>query len=568
MRRAATIALVAAVRHRVELRRRRDHPQLGLAVFLGAAVGTLFVVGSLPIPYYEAFWPEPGAFHYGTLVADEPDRVLVRAREIAAIALVVIAGLAGLSATTSEDWDSPPVELLTAVPLPTAILGVLGDELLESSWFVVPVAVAGSLAFAAGTGQPVVLVGVLFGSLVIVATGLVIGTAIGIGTRAAIRGSPRLYRSRNAVGFVALFVTFVGLVASRTAGGALARTPLGWYGDLLLVTTAGVDATLAYGVVATVGSGVSLAAALAVVVVSARVLWFAEVDHDHDHSHEHERDDRSHTPTTETNGVDTESTASTATDSSVQSPLETTLGHVLSRPTMAVTRATWRRIRRSPNALVFVVLPFAIVGPATANVAIQWPQLVPVLVTLYAAAAVGLGTTLNPIGNERIALPAILTTPTGRRSVLRGHAVAALVPGVPTAVTVAIVAGSVTGYSVGQLAALVVVAVALTVGGVGVSLGIGSFLPNLKGPTAASLSPPELYAMVGYLFAMSLLSTPAFAGFAAIGSGNANPSELPTLPIYGPAFAVVVTVLLAGSVGFAGYRYAARTLDRYEAGGE
>lgn len=561
MRRAATIALVAAVRHRVELRRRRDHPQLGLAVFLGAAVGTLFVVGSLPIPYYEAFWPEPGAFHYGTLVTEEPGRVLARARETAAIALVVITGLAGLSATTSEDWDSPPVELLTAVPLPTAVLGVLGDELLESSWFVAPVALAGSLAFGAGTGRLAVFAGVLLGSAAIVTTGLVTGAAIGLGTRAAIRGSPRLYRARNALGFVALFVTFVGLVVSRTAGGVLARTPFGWYGDLLLITTPGVDATVAYGVVALVATGAALAVALTVVVASARVLWFAEIDHEHDSG-------RAHASGGNSDGTGSEPADTTTSQSSASSSLEAALDRLLSRPTMAVARATWRRIRRSPNALVFVVLPFAIVGPATANLAAQWPRLVPVLVTLYAAAAVGLGTTLNPIGNERIALPAILTTPAGRRSVLRGHAVASLVPGVPIAVAVAVVAGSAIGYSVGQLAALVVVALALTIGGVGVSLGIGSFLPNLKGPMAASLSPPELYAMVGYLFTMSVLATPAFAGFAAGGAVNANTNAngLSALPIAGPAFAAVLTILFAGGAGFAGYRYAARTLDRYEAG--
>ncbi|WP_207586704.1 hypothetical protein [Halomontanus rarus] len=554
MKRAATIALVAAVRHRVELRRRRDHPQLGVAVFLGAAVGTLFIVGSLPLPYYGSFWPEPGAFHYGTLVAEEPGRVLARGRETAAIALVVITGLAGLSATTSEDWDEPPVELLTAVALPTAIFGVLGDELLESSWFVVPVAIAGSLAFVAGTGRLAVLAGVLVGSLAIVTTGLVAGTAVGLGVRAAIRGSPRLYRSRNAVGFVALFVTFVGLVASRTAGGALARTPLGWYGDLLLVTTPGVGANVASGAVALVATGAALAVALTVVVASARVLWFAEVDHDHDR-------DR-----TRASGDESDGTRSETIQSSVTAPLEAVLERLCSRPTMAVARATWRRIRRSPNALVFVVLPFAIVGPATANLAARWPRLVPVLVTLYAAAAVGLGTTLNPIGNERIALPAILTTPAGRRSVLRGHAVASLVPGVPIVVAVAVVAGSAIGYSAGQLAALVAIALALTVGGVGVSLGIGSFLPNPKGPTPASLSPPELYAMVGYLFAMSVLATPAFAGFAAIGAVNANATGLPALPVAGPVLGVALTTLLAGAAGFAGYRYAARTLDRYEAG--
>ncbi len=526
-----TIALVIAVRHRVELRRRRKHPQLGFAVLLGATFGTLSIVGQLPLPRYERLWPEPGAYHYGTLAATHPDAVLALAREVAAVAIVVIAGLASLTAVVSDDWEDPPVELVTAVPLPAAILGVLGDELLESAWFVGPVAIGGGLAFTAGTGRLVTVVGTAVGAAAVVATGLLAGTAAGLGFRTAIRRSPRLYGARYAVGAVTLFLTFMGLGISRAAGAALARSPLGWYGDLLLATTPAVPTASGRVLLALAAAGGVLATALAAVVATARSLWFAETVLDD-------------------GTVDADGS---------RSRFEPFLARLVAPRTAAVVRATWRRIRRSPRAMIYVLLPFALVGPASVELSASRPGFVPVLVTLYAASAVGMGTTLNPLGNERVALPAILTTPGGRTSVLHGHAVAALLPGAPFVVAAAVVTGLFGGYPPAALLALVVAALALVVAGVGVSLGVGALLPNLEGPANATLVPPELYAMFAYLLAMSVVASPSLAGFGDAAFGHSPPTSA--------AVATVLTVALAAVAGTAGYRYAARTLERFEADG-
>ncbi|WP_255169101.1 hypothetical protein [Natrononativus amylolyticus] len=531
MSRSRTIAFIAAVRHRVELRRRRKHPQLGLAVLLGATVGVLVIVGSLPLPLYAAFWPEPGAYHYGTVAGENAAAVAALTREIGAIGVVVVTVLAALGATTSDDWEEPPVELVTALSLPTAIAGVLVDELLENAWFVGPVAVAGAVAFAAGTGAPVTAVGALVGGLAVVLTGLLAGTAAGLGVRALIRRSPRLYAARYGVGIVVVFATFMGLALSRTAGGALAATPLGWYGDLILVTTPDGGADPVRALAALVGSAGIAALATATVLVAARSLWFAEAVLDD-------------------GTVDADA-------GGLAGSLTVGLEAVSGRQTAAVVRAVWRRIGRSPRAMIYVVLPFALVGPVTAEISSAQPAFVPPLVTLYVAAAVGMGTTLNPIGNERIALPVLLTTPGGRRAVLRGHALAALVPGVPLAVAVAVVTGVVGGYDGVSLVALVAVGAALTLASVGISLGVGAFLPTLEGPMAASLTPPELSAMVAHLLAMVLLALPAFAGFWLVGSGSS----------LAPA-GVAATSIGAVAAGLVGYRYASAALERYEAGGE
>ncbi|MFC7232439.1 hypothetical protein ACFQMM_15510 [Saliphagus sp. GCM10025308] len=145
---------IAAVRHRVELRRRRRHPQLAAAVVLGATFATLLLVGTVPVPVYESVWPEPGAYHYGTLVGTESDRVLERTRELAATGLVLTAGLGVLGATTSDGWETPPTEAVTAVPLPSAIGGVLGAALLEHGWFVAPATLGLSWRSRLGRGRP------------------------------------------------------------------------------------------------------------------------------------------------------------------------------------------------------------------------------------------------------------------------------------------------------------------------------------------------------------------------------------------------------------------------------
>lgn len=524
---------ITVVRHRIELRRRRDHPQLLAAVVLAATFGTLLVVGSLPLPVFEVIWPEPGAYHYGTLVGAESDRVLVLTREIAALGIVATVALGALGATTSDDWEEPPVEIVTAVPLPAAILGVLGDELLESSWFVAPAVAGGALAFTAGTGTVATFVGAATGGALMLATGLLAGTAIGVAIRASIRRSPRLYAARYGVSVVVLFVTFMGLAASRTAGTALAATPLGWYGDLLLVTTPDVGAVPARGALALLASLVLIPAAVGTVIVAGRSLWFAEAVLD-------------------------DGTVSRSSRGRVGKVVDRLLERAVGRATAGAVRTVWRRMRRSPRAMVYVVLPLAFVGPVTAEVGTTAPGLLAPLVVFYAACAVGLGTTLNPLGNERVALPLVQTTPGGTDAVLRGHALAALLPGLPLVAAVAALVGLAAGYPSWALAGFVVTATLVTVAGSSLSLAAGTYLPNLEGPTEATLSPPELYAMFGYLAAMSLLSAPLFVGYGA-GLG---------LSPLGTTATVAVTVLVGYGFGSRGHRYASNRLETFDDDGE
>ncbi len=524
--RARTIALVAAVRHRAEVRRRRAHPQLLFAVLVGAVVGTVAVVGWLPVPVYGRLWPEPGAYAYGTVVGSEPDVVLALAREFAATAVVAVAALAVFGALASTGWDDPPTEVVTAVPLRTAIDGVLADDLLEAGWFVGPLSVGGALAFTAGTGASVTILGALAGVAAVLVTGLLVGSATGLAVRASARRSPRLYAARLPVGFVFLSVTFVTLAAGRTAGSWLATTPLSWYGDLLLVTTPGVASDPTRALAALALAGVVGLASLAAVRRAARSLWFAEAPLE-------------------------EGTVDAAGRSAADAALE----RLLDRPTAAATRATWRRIRRSPRAMLYVVLPVAFVGPVALEVSVRSRALVPILVTVYVAAAVGLGTTLNLPGNERVALSTVRTIPGGRRSVARGHAVAALLPGVPIVVGVATAAGVAVGYAPTQLLALALVAVVLAIAGVGLSLGVGTFLPKRRRVVDSSLVPPELSAMAVFCLVLAVLAAPAFVGLTSSALGESSRS---------PLVAVSLTTLLAGTAGGLGYRYAVGALDRPE----
>ncbi len=527
----AIVALIAATRHRKALRHRREHPQLGLAVGLGAAVGVLFVVGSLPVPYYDAFWPEPGAYWYGTRVAAEPETVVAVVREVSAVAVVVVLALSALTAISADDWERQPVELLTAVSVSTAAVGVLLDKLLENGWFVGPAALAGSVTFAIGTESPLAVVGALTGSLALLVTGLTAGTALGLGLRLAIASSSRLYSLRYGLGSVALFCIFMILVLSRTVSERLAATPLGLYGDLVLATTpaAGIEpgrALAALGVTGTITTG-----ALLLVVFASRRLWFGD-------------------------GVapSTPPASDAPTATAPHSRRDRLLEAALSRPTAAVVQTVWHRMRRSPRALLYVLFPLAIIGPATLEVGVRLPTLVPVLVALYSSAAVGMGTTLNPLGNERVALPLLRTTPAGPRSVLRGHAIAACVPGLVAVSVLTLPVALLLSASPLTAVGLLIGALSLTIGGVGLSLGIGSFLPNLEGPQATTLSPPELYAMFCYLLGLGMAGSPIIVGIGLVGT----PSPLVV------AGSVLGTTLLSLCAGWLGYRYALSTLERSE----
>ncbi|USZ70559.1 hypothetical protein [Natronosalvus halobius] len=522
---------IAAVRHRVELRRRRRHPQLAAAVVLGATFATLLLVGTVPVPLYESVWPEPGAYHYGTLVGTESDRVLERTRELAATGLVLTAGLGALGATTSDGWETPPTEAVTAVPLSSAITGVLGAALLEHGWFVAPATLGAALAFTAGTGSPATLAGAVVGGGAILLTGLLAGTAVGVAIRAAIRRSPRLYSARYAVSVLLLFVTFVGLAVSRRVAGVLGSTPLGWYGDLALATTPGLEAgPVQAGAALLVATGV-IPLALGTTLVSGRSLWFAETVLD--------------------DGIVSDSRPGRPTRF-VGRALEARFG----RATAGATAAVWRRMRRSPRAMLYVVLPLAFVGPVTADVSTTAPALLAPLVVLYAASAVGLGTTLNPLGNERVVLELVRTTPGGPDAILRGHALAALVPGVPVVATAALLVGAAAGYPPLTSVGFAVAATLVTIGGTGLSLAVGAYLPNLEGPTPASLSPPELYAMLVYLAAMVVVASPLFVGF---GTEIAD-------SLVGIAATVALCGVSGGVAGLGGYRYARRRLEAFEPG--
>ncbi len=519
------VRLIAAVRHRVELRRRRRHPQLLAAVVLGAAFGTVLIVGTVPLRGLEAIWPEPGAYHYGTVVDSDGAAVLARTRELAAIVLVATAALGALGATTSDDWEQPPVEVVTAIPLPAAIVGILGDELLESGWFVGPVVAGGALAFTVGTGDPRTAMGAAVGGVAVLLTGLLSGTATGVAFRAAIRRSPRLYAARYALSVTLIFVVFMGLAVSRTAGTALAATPLGWYGDLLLWSTPGIEANRTSAGFALLLTAMAIPLTIWTVIVGGRSLWFAETVLDD-------------------GTVDDE-------PGSLGRILGAVLVRVAGRPSSHATRTVWRRMRRSPRAMVYVVLPLAFVGPVTLEVASTSPTIVPPLLVLYVAGAVGLGTTLNPLGNERVALALIRTTPGGVDTALRGHLLAALVPGLPIAGGIALFLALVAGMPPPVAVAFVVSALAITAGGCGLSLAVGAYLPNLEGPTDASLSPPELYGMFGFLLALSLPTAPLIVGFAT--GAVASPA--------GAITTALATVAIAGVLGRRGYRYARYRLE-------
>lgn len=527
MSRHDTVARIAFTRQRRKLRHRRKHSQLFFALVLGVSMGVVLVVGRLPLPLYESFWTQPGAYHYGETLSTDPAATIAVAREVGAVAFLAAAVLSALSTALTDAWEEPPAELATAVPTRVAVAGVAIDELLENGWFFLPLSAAGVVAFVAGAADPLAGAGLVVGTAALLATGLLVGTSCGLGVRAAFRASPRLYAARFAIGPLVVFGVYLALFGSRLVGGALAASPLGWYGDLLLSTAAAGNSTHALAALA--ASATVLGAATISLPRLVEAFWFADPAVD--------RDD----------GADSASGSATRADA--------TLDRLCTPPTAAVVRATWRRMRRSPRALFYVLLPAGIVLPVSAELATARPGLLPAIVATYVGAAAGMGTALNPLGNEVRSAATIGTTPGGLRATVRGHAMAALLPGWPIAAALAGGAALAIGLPVSVAIVLALAGAVVATIGVGIALGVGAFLPNLEGTNPGTLAAPTIHATGLYLFAMGLVATPLLGGtYAATTGGTAITAPLPALA------GLVGTAAIGGLLALSGYRYAARAI--------
>ncbi len=523
-----------------------------IAIALVIALGPITAVGVL-------FLPELGErAAAGSLSAAGSATVAEYVTGGTALLWLFLVVMSIMRAVTTTADVGEPAFLLLSTSVRNAVVGLVGAEIARFLvWVVLPtVAFAGAFASGAGTVSPV-LVAPLF-LVVIIATAVPVGFAVGVWVRHLITAYEPIARYRTLL-FAAFWVAYFGVIMTggineiaATLFRHLQASPLGWPGHLLLVAVPVVDASAAALGGAAVGSLLVVGAALVVGTAGARTHWFADPFRSED---------------------DAEPTAERADDR-----LTGVLSGVLRRPVRTVTVTAIRRTKRSPIRLAYVGYPLLgalgfvqqIVESGTV------PSFMAALFCLYVVWAAGALFTLNPLGDLGPALPAVVTSTLTGRDAIRGRIVAAALVAVPFAAVFPLVLGLVSPLSLERTALLVAGTVVGAVVTPALASGIGSAFPrfgsvNITNNREAVM--PSKTAFLVYTLAIALPAIAAavlyleapetIAGLLRVATAW---TPLPDLEVSARAITigawiVLVAGLLAPPLS---YRYAVERFDWYD----
>ncbi len=522
---------IARIKFRRLLRVARTKPWLGVVQAFTLVTGIGIVVGRVPVPILESVLRDPGAYVYGQrLGAGEVAPVRRTVAGVAGIGVVFVALVTILQTYTAyANRKSTADAQLVAVSVETYAASQLLVFAGFVGAFVLPIVAAAGLALAVGAGDPTLFVTTLAAGVGVVVLGTAVGFVAGLSILRAFQTAPRIREHRLAVGGPLAVVYFALFVESRRAGDLLGGTPLGWYGDLALLPSGVGDPVGALAAVAVTGPLAVVAGAAGVRIGSA--VWLADPPKTDD-----------------------------AETGDGRSRVAALVRATCARPTAAVARANWLRLTRAPKALFFMAMPIVIVGSTSAELTRVIPGSVPMVVALYGGLAVGMGVTLNPLGNEGAVLPAAVLAPGGERHLVHGYALAMALPGVPVVAAATLIAGLFwTTLPLWVVLATVAVGAAVAVTGTVVSLAIGGVLPNYDGldPTDSSATKmPKPRAAAVYAVSMSLLGAPAFAGLYAPTPGVSE--------AVAGAVGFGLTLVLCGVVGRVAYRRAVALFRTHE----
>lgn len=526
--------LVGVVSLRRQYRKVRSHRWLAFLQAFSVLFGVVVAVGHLPVPGYASVWPEPGAYEVGRrLAAGDPGGVTLL-RGFAGVLAVLTVLFTLLKETTEGAMDAHVDAMLLAAGSRSVAVGGLVWNVLLMGWQFGTIVLAGAVAFGVGSGSPAAAVLFALAGVAMLLTAVPAGFAASLAVRAAFRRVRFLREHRALVGAplaVGYFLLFARIRESVTALGA---TPAGWYADVGLVAAPGGVGDPARAAAVLVAAPVVAVGLGALSVPLAERVWYADAPRP-------EGEDGSATVLSGTGGV---------------------LPRVAAVPTRAVARTVWLRVRREPRALLFTVFPLAIAASAGSEVVARQPAALPVVVAVYGAAAVGMGPTLNPLGAAGVGLAGALTAPGGGTALVRGYALAAVLPGAPLIAAGALLSALAIGLPAGVAVAVALLGATLALAAALVSLGVGVVLPNLEGlrPSGSGIRPPEIWASTAFLSVMLVVGLPATVGVGWAGPlGDLAGAAPGTVAVGGIGLTLGLAALAAGL----GYRHAAGTVADY-----
>jgi len=400
-----------------------------------------------------------------------------------------------------------------------------------------------ALLFAAGSGS------VLAAPIAFATIGLVVGTALAGGFLIALVVRNTGVRSKLLTRLRTLFVVILGLgyfwlIITQAFDTVLAPvyqvlspTPIGWFGDLLLIGTVN-DASFVRAAGAVVGSGLFFIVSAHILTRLAALLWYADgvyIEHQ-------------------------QTEAVSSTDSRLES--------LLSRPIAGIVSRDWKRARRAPITLSFAIYPiFVLISPVmtavqTGSISSSFPT----LVILSGAWITGALFSLNVLGNEGAVLPATLLADDPGRRLVTGHAVAGALIGVPLTVVATIALGIASPHSLMSVVTLTASAIVLTLCAGAIASGIGVVFPRFEGVKVSRSTKaivPSTIAFAVYTIVLVAVALPTLVGHSAIIS-HAIDSWVGVSQLIIRLFGTLLSGTFSIVVGVLSIVYAIRSVDDFQ----
>ena len=515
---------------RVQYRQLRSQPTL-----IGIQVGLILLLTPAIIghpPVYETLWSEPGAYFYGTQVSMANDGdVLEMARGTSGVVFLTVAYFVTFKMIASgQHLEGEAEAILSAAHPRTVAVADMLTLIAYSVRILGPPILIGAVSFGTGAGtlRPTITVIAACALLVVTAVPLVYTSILAFRLIANTVLQTDLKRSFVLIPFVILM--FVIFLRFRESVSLLATLPISWYADIALLGyiegASASNAILALCFVpGIVGSSILLGGRI------GEHLWL-------------------------TAGVQ-QPTPNRPSRNRLRGARQ--LERILPRPVVAAVVTNWMRIGRHPRVFLYGGLLLVLTGSAGITAMQEFPDSAPLIVAIYGAAAVGVGVTLNPLGNEGRTLKATLTTRRGGKILLTGYVLSIAIPGGLLVCLATLGTALLTELSVLTRAVLAALGLALGFLSPFISIGIGTALPKFDGPDPTGSTTgeiPRLEAVLVFLLSMIGIGLPA-----AFGLYDANASGEPSyMLLAGP----IATVLLGSAIGWLSFRYSIAAIERLE----
>ncbi|WP_423743705.1 hypothetical protein V5735_11810 (plasmid) [Haladaptatus sp. SPP-AMP-3] len=493
------------------------------------------------------------AYKFGGELATTDLPLLEGARGGIAVWWLMVTGMIAARVIGKTGRIDQEAGMLTTVSARDVVGGLLGAELARVVSIAAIPLLSITAALSLSLGTPLPLVTIVLALLGLVTTALVAGHILGLLIKLALERSELLAQYKSVLAVLA-FGIYMAAVMSNALGtvmaslaGVLQNAPTAWLGDFLVLGIPGASPSLARvgGAVALVVVGLPVLFALDVRLATR--LWYGD-------------------------RVQPENKQYDASESNADF-----LAGIASKPTRSVVANVWRRTKRSPIRLLYVVYPvFLVSGPIQEAVqAGHVTESLPVVVSLYGAWAIG-GATLNPLGDEGSMLPVTLISSIRGREFVKGHVLAVTVVGLPIVVLATAITGFLSPLGLTRWLSLTGLSVLLGLAGAVVAIGIGTTFPRFGEvnvtksrtavvPSKTAFATYSLVVLLGYGGAVTAITPGTAAGVSSMFEfitgflGYAVAISPPTVRLIGGLIAVLLGVV-APPVA---YRYSVRRFESY-----